>query len=101
MDKGYPSNTPVAIIEKGSWGKENGERVTRGTLRNIVDLAIKENVSSPAILICGDVVNVLQNPESRESLKLAADFELGSMASMSSLDITKTPATKKERVSWV
>lgn len=47
--------TPVAVIEKGT--SEN-QRVTIGTLEDIVERAKSEKIVPPAITIIGDVVNM-------------------------------------------
>ena len=52
---GKPRDTPVAIIERGTTDKE---RVTAGTLGNIVGLAELRGVRSPAIIVIGDVVRL-------------------------------------------
>ncbi len=51
-------NTPVAIITNGT---RDNQKVVKGTLGNIVDIAKKENIQPPGIIIVGNVVNVLNN----------------------------------------
>lgn len=53
IKNGKKLSTPVAIIENGTTSKQ---RVTTGTLENITELAKKNNISPPAIIIIGDVV---------------------------------------------
>lgn len=48
-------DTPVAIIESGASVKE---RVVTGTLANIVEVAKKEKIRPPAIIVIGDVVKL-------------------------------------------
>ncbi|WP_448821130.1 uroporphyrinogen-III C-methyltransferase [Cetobacterium sp.] len=55
IKNGKNSKTPVAVIEKGT--SEN-QRVTVGTLENIVEKAKSEKIVPPAITIIGDVVNM-------------------------------------------
>ncbi|WP_432204579.1 uroporphyrinogen-III C-methyltransferase [Cetobacterium somerae] len=55
IKNGKNSKTPVAIIEKGT--SEN-QRVTVGTLEDIVEKSKKEKIVPPAITIIGDVVNM-------------------------------------------
>jgi len=55
MEHGKNPETPVAIIEKGT---TKGQRVTTGTLRNIVEVAKKADVKPPAIVVVGDVVRL-------------------------------------------
>ncbi|MDY5794865.1 MAG: uroporphyrinogen-III C-methyltransferase [Fusobacterium gastrosuis] len=55
IKNGKSSKTPVAIIEKGATRKQ---RVSVGTLENILEIAEKNKVKSPAITIIGEVVNL-------------------------------------------
>lgn len=55
IKNGKSSKTPVAIIEKGATRKQ---RVSVGTLENILEIAKKNKVKSPAITIIGEVVNL-------------------------------------------
>ncbi|MCI5725675.1 uroporphyrinogen-III C-methyltransferase [Fusobacterium sp.] len=55
IKNGKSSKTPVAIIEKGATRKQ---RVSVGTLENILKIAEKNKVKSPAITIIGEVVNL-------------------------------------------
>ncbi|MDI6888591.1 MAG: uroporphyrinogen-III C-methyltransferase [Methanocellales archaeon] len=55
MAHGKDPETPVAVIEKGT---TKGQKVTTGTLRNIVEIAKKANVKPPAIVVVGDVVRL-------------------------------------------
>jgi uroporphyrin-III C-methyltransferase len=50
---GKPPGTPAAIIERGATGKE---RITSGTLGNIVSMAELRGVKSPAVIVIGEVV---------------------------------------------
>ncbi|MGL4980577.1 MAG: uroporphyrinogen-III C-methyltransferase, partial [Fusobacteriaceae bacterium] len=50
---GKNPKTPVAIIEKGT---TPFQRVTEGTLENIVEIAEKKVIVPPAIIVVGDVV---------------------------------------------
>ncbi len=55
LANGKPRDTPVAIIERGATEKE---RITAGTLGNIVGLAELREVRSPAIIVVGEVVRL-------------------------------------------
>jgi uroporphyrin-III C-methyltransferase len=55
LANGKPPETPVAIIERGTTGKE---RITSGTLGNIVSMAELRGVKSPAIIVIGEVVGL-------------------------------------------
>jgi len=52
---GKASHTPIAIIERAY---APDQRVTVGTLGSIVEIAAREQVANPAIIIVGDVVSV-------------------------------------------
>lgn len=48
-------DTPVAAIERGY---QEGERVVHGTLGTIVDVAKREDLKPPAVIVIGDVVRL-------------------------------------------
>jgi len=52
---GKDPNTPVAIIEKGF---TNEQRVITGKLAEIADIAERENVNPPAVIVIGEVVKL-------------------------------------------
>jgi uroporphyrin-III C-methyltransferase/precorrin-2 dehydrogenase/sirohydrochlorin ferrochelatase len=52
---GRPATTPVAIVERGSTADQ---RTTVGTLADIADLADAGGVTSPAVIVIGDVVGL-------------------------------------------
>jgi siroheme synthase len=56
VNKGFPAETPVAIVEKATTPQQ---RVIYGTLSDIGVIAKKENAVAPATIIIGDVVHVL------------------------------------------
>jgi len=55
IENGKDPKTPVAIIEKGCTKEQ---RVLVSTLENIVEVAKKENIRPPAIVVVGDVVKI-------------------------------------------
>ncbi len=55
LKHGLRAETPVATIEKGF---TEDARIVAGTLGNIVELASKEKVKPPAVIVIGDVVSV-------------------------------------------
>ncbi|MBC2856249.1 MAG: uroporphyrinogen-III C-methyltransferase [Cetobacterium sp.] len=65
---GKNPKTPVAIIEKGA---NTNQRVTVGTIENIVEIASERNIVPPAITIIGDVVNLRTSFEWFENLPLS------------------------------
>ena len=55
IESGKPLNTPVAIIR---WGTTTRQRTTTGILKNIVQLAKKNKIAPPAIIVVGEVVKL-------------------------------------------
>jgi uroporphyrinogen III methyltransferase/synthase len=53
LETGRPSDTPVALIEKGTLPEQ---KVVTGTLANIMDRAVE--IQPPSIIIIGEVVNL-------------------------------------------
>jgi len=56
MRIGYPTNTPIAIIENAT---NLNERIIVGELSSIVNISIEKEVKAPATIIVGKVVTVL------------------------------------------
>eukprot|EP01134_Creolimax_fragrantissima_P004555 CFRG4555T1 len=54
---GFPKDTPAAIVEKASFS--TGQRVFKSTLENIPDLAVRERVRPPGVVIVGHTVNAI------------------------------------------
>lgn len=67
ITNGKDPKTPIAIIEKGATADQ---RVTIGTLENIVNLAQERKIVPPAITIIGEVVNL------RDTFKWFEDTQL-------------------------
>ncbi|HEX5791633.1 MAG TPA: siroheme synthase CysG [Rheinheimera sp.] len=55
ISAGRNSDTPVAIIENGT---RREQRIVSGTLQNLAELVQQQQVSSPALLIIGEVVSL-------------------------------------------
>ncbi len=55
LKHGMRAETPVAVIEKGF---TEAAVIVVGTLGNIVEVATKEKVKPPAVIVVGDVVNI-------------------------------------------
>lgn len=55
MAHGAPESRPVALVERGTTSQQ---RVVTGTLADIAETVIAENVKSPALIIVGDVVEL-------------------------------------------
>jgi uroporphyrin-III C-methyltransferase len=62
---GYPTDTPVAIIEKATTPQQ---RTLTGTLKTIGSIAKREQAVAPATIIVGEVVNVLRGQEVNQPL---------------------------------
>ncbi|PAB60846.1 uroporphyrinogen-III C-methyltransferase [Anaeromicrobium sediminis] len=52
---GKDKNTPVAVIMRGSTKEQ---RMVKGTLENIYDIVIENNIKNPSIIIVGNVTNL-------------------------------------------
>ncbi len=52
---GKEADTPVALVQ---WGTTPRQRTVTGTLETIVSIVHKENISSPAIIVVGKVVEL-------------------------------------------
>lgn len=62
MDQaGYPSQTPVGIIEKAGCPDQ---RTVVGTMETIGDIAEQHNVQPPSTIVVGNVVNALLEQDS-------------------------------------
>ncbi len=59
MAGGYKSETPIAIVQRASWPDQ---KIVRGTLSTIVEIAKKENIDRTAMIVVGHC--------------LASDYEL-------------------------
>ena len=63
--KNNKGNTPVAIVQNGSLPTE---KVAIGTVFSILQVAAEKEISSPAIIVIGDVVNALKQVDLDELL---------------------------------
>lgn len=52
---GKDPNTPVAVI---NWGTTDAQRTVTGTLVNIYDRVLQQNISNPSMIIVGEVVSL-------------------------------------------
>jgi uroporphyrin-III C-methyltransferase len=52
LDAGMGSETPVALVERGTWPDQ---RVATGTLETIVDVRDEASIKPPAVTVIGDV----------------------------------------------
>ena len=65
---GKDPTTPVAVIQ---WGTTARQKTWTGTLASIVDIAMKERISPPALTVIGEVVDLKPAIEWYETLPLA------------------------------
>ncbi|NLY77079.1 MAG: uroporphyrinogen-III C-methyltransferase [Tissierellia bacterium] len=54
INNGKDPNTPVAIV---NWATTSNQKTIEGTLSDIYQIALKENIKSPSLIVIGDVVN--------------------------------------------
>ncbi|VAX32488.1 Uroporphyrinogen-III methyltransferase / Uroporphyrinogen-III synthase [hydrothermal vent metagenome] len=64
---GKDPDTPIAVIQ---WGTTARQKTWTGTLKTIVDIAMKENIAPPALTIIGEVVAMKPLIEWYEALPL-------------------------------
>lgn len=55
MKYGKHSQTPVAVI---NWGTTDVQRTVTGTLENIYQRVLQENITNPSMIIVGEVVSL-------------------------------------------
>ncbi|MBQ6632336.1 MAG: uroporphyrinogen-III C-methyltransferase [Romboutsia sp.] len=55
IKQGKPKDTPVALI---SWATRYNQSVITSTLENVYEVALKENVKPPTLIVIGDVVGL-------------------------------------------
>lgn len=67
IEHGKSGSTPSAVI---SWGSEPRQRSVTGSLDSIADIAIAEGLTSPAVIVIGDVVGLRNRLNWFESLPL-------------------------------
>ncbi len=72
--KGYPGETPVAVIEKASWPEE---RIVRGTLHDVVELVKKAGIQKTALIYVGDALRASEESLGKESKLYHRDFKHG------------------------
>ncbi|ELY88060.1 uroporphyrinogen-III C-methyltransferase [Natrialba taiwanensis] len=57
-EAGMAPETPVALVERGTWP---GQRVATGTLETIVDVRDDKDISPPAVTVIGDVAGTRES----------------------------------------
>lgn len=110
LDVGYKSDTPMAVISKGTLP---GQRIVRGNIANIASLVEKEGLEAPAVIVLGENASLdftskklgpLQNtcigligtPKLRE--KLSAEITNSGGKPLSIVDMHVMPTENKERL---
>lgn len=72
--KGYPGETPVAVIEKASWPEE---RIVRGKLHAIVELVKDAGIQKTALIYVGEALKASEELLGKESKLYHRDFKHG------------------------
>ncbi|MFI3096180.1 uroporphyrinogen-III C-methyltransferase [Streptococcus suis] len=67
VNNGFSKDTPVAIVE---WATHPSQRSIDGTLSTIEELALKEDIKAPSIIVVGDVVSFRKELNFYEHLPL-------------------------------
>jgi precorrin-4/cobalt-precorrin-4 C11-methyltransferase len=70
--QGYPEDTPVVIIEKATWP---GQKVLRGTLRDIVALVKDAGIKKTALIYVGESLRASAVSLGKESKLYHKDFK--------------------------
>lgn len=69
--KGYPGDTPVAVIEKVTWP---GQRICRGRLEDLPRLVADAGIKKTALIYVGEALRASEEPMGKESKLYDKDF---------------------------
>ncbi|MBI4838488.1 MAG: precorrin-4 C(11)-methyltransferase [Nitrospirae bacterium] len=72
--KGYPGNTPVAVIERVSW---HDERIIRGALKDIAEMVKNAGIVKTALIYIGESLKAPDGQLKKESKLYNKDFKHG------------------------
>lgn len=72
--KGYPDNTRAVVIEKASWP---GQKVVRGTLKDIAEKVKAAQIKKTAIILIGDSLKASEISLGKESMLYNKIFKHG------------------------
>ncbi|RJQ51062.1 MAG: precorrin-4 C(11)-methyltransferase [Nitrospiraceae bacterium] len=72
--KGYPEDTPVAVIEKVSWP---GQKIVRGTLRDIEEKVKTADIRKTALIYVGEALRASEAALGKESRLYHKEFRHG------------------------
>jgi precorrin-4/cobalt-precorrin-4 C11-methyltransferase len=72
--QGYPTDTPVVVVEKASWPEQ---RIVRGTLRDIADRIKESDIRKTALIYVGESLRASEASLGRESKLYHEDFTHG------------------------
>jgi precorrin-4/cobalt-precorrin-4 C11-methyltransferase len=70
--KGYPENTPVAVIYKASWPDQ---KIIRGSLKNVVELVKTSGIKKTALIYVGEVLKASTEFTGKRSRLYHEDFK--------------------------
>lgn len=73
ISNGWPMNAPAALVSSGTL---SDQRTAVGVLREMPDLALRENIRSPALLIVGETVRLARSLGQVEALQRFAAADL-------------------------
>jgi precorrin-4/cobalt-precorrin-4 C11-methyltransferase len=72
--KGYPENTPVAVIYKASWPDQ---KIIRGSLKNVVELVKTSGIKKTALIYVGKVLKASTEFTGKRSRLYCENFKHG------------------------
>ncbi len=92
--KGYPEETPVAVVEKATWPEE---RIITGTLSDIASKVEEAGIKKTAVILVGEALKGISNPESLSSKLYHKGFSHGyRSATASDKDLIEAFSPEKE-----
>lgn len=106
MNAGRDKDTPVAVVSHGTTAQQ---RTVRGTLADIADKVEKAEITSPAIIVAGQVASLSEQLNFHERAPLfgkrylvpyVGDITLARQLSEKGAEVTAVPVGQIERLSW-
>lgn len=72
--KGYPENTPVAVIYKASWAEQ---KIIRGSLKNVAELVKTSGIKKTALIYVGEALRASTEFTGKRSKLYHKEFKHG------------------------
>ncbi len=72
--KGYPEDTPVAVIERVSW---HDERIIKGALKDLAEMVKNAGIAKTALIYVGESLKAPEGQLKKESKLYNKDFKHG------------------------